>query len=188
MSCAFASKVPLAITDSPLKGFKAYELDTSINPMPPYNRLDFYKVSLVTGHIVVQYADHNLELKGSHLFFANPHIPYSTLLLSAKVTGYACLFTEEFVQANGWFDSLQQSTLFRRGGLPESALTNEQGVYSISIFEKMLAAQSTDYPFKGELICSYLQLLLHEGLRLERVENLSSPRPTPNGNASLLMG
>jgi AraC family transcriptional activator of pobA len=85
---------------APLKGFKAYGLYTTRNPVPSYNRLDFYKVSLVTGHIVVQYAGRTVELKGTHLFFANPRIPYYTLLLSAHVTGYACLFTEEFAQGN----------------------------------------------------------------------------------------
>lgn len=172
----------------PLKGFKGYALDTSINPVPSYSRLDFYKVSLVTGHIVVQYADRNLELTGTHLFFANPHLPYSTLLLSAKVTGYACLFTEEFVQANGWFSSLSHCSLFQRDGLPVCRLVGEQAAYSISLFEKMLAAQSTDYLFKGELVCSYLQLLLHEGLRLPHWANLALPSPTAYGSASLLLG
>ena len=168
----------------PLKGFKAYELDTSCNPMPAYNRLDFYKVSLVTGHIVVQYADRNLELNGTHLFFANPRVPYATLLLSAKVTGYACLFTAEFVQVNNGLANLHQSPLFRPGGLPVCRLEGEQATYSTTLFEKMLAAQSLDYAFKGELIGSYLQLLMHEGLRMQRWENLWSPCPPASGSAS----
>lgn len=178
----------LADAAPPLKGFKAFMLDTSSNPVPSYNRLDFYKVSLVTGHIVVQYADHNLELNGTHLFFANPRIPYSTLLLSAKVTGYACVFTEQFVQANGSADSLHHSPLFRQGGLPVCKLAGEQAEYSSSVFEKMLAAQTLDYAFKGELVCSYLQLLMHEGLRMQRWENLALPHPTPSGNTPLLLG
>ena len=164
----------------PLKGFKAYELDTSCNPMPAYNRLDFYKVSLVTGHIVVQYADRNLELNGTHLFFANPGVPYATLLLSAKVTGYACLFTEEF----GGLANLHQSPLFRPGGLPVCRLEGEQAAYSTTMFGKMLAAQSLDYAFKGELIGSYLQLLMHEGLRMQRWENLWPPCPPASSNAA----
>lgn len=170
-----------------LKGFKARELDTSCNPMPSYNRLDFYKASLVTGHVVVQYADRNLELKGTHLFFANPRVPYSTLLLSAKVTGYACLFTEEFVQANSGLANLSQSPLFRPGGLPVCRLDGEQATYSTTIFGKMLAAQSLDYAFKGELIGSYLQLLMHEGLRVQRWDNLSLPYPPAGGSAPLLL-
>jgi AraC family transcriptional activator of pobA len=168
----------------PLRGFKAYELDTSCNPVPSYNRLDFYKVSLVTGHIVVQYADRNLEVNGTHLFFANPRVPYATLLLSAKVTGYACLFTEEFGQANSGLANLPQSPLFRPGGLPVCRLEGEQATYNTSVFEKMLATQRLDYPFKGELISSYLQLLLHEGLRMQRWENLLVPYLPASGNVS----
>jgi AraC family transcriptional activator of pobA len=182
-----ALQIPPAAATPLLKGFKAYELDTSCNPVPSYNRLDFYKVSLVTGHIVVQYADRNLELNGTHLFFANPRVPYSTLLLSAKVTGYACLFTEEFMQANGGPADLHQSPLFRPGGLPVCRLSGKQGTYSISMFEKMLMAQSLDYAFKGELVCSYLQVLLHEGLRMQRWENLSRLYPPTSDSAPLFL-
>ncbi|GAB3586486.1 hypothetical protein [Hymenobacter daeguensis] len=171
-----------------LKGFKAFELNTSRNPVPSYNRLDFYKASLVTGHIVVQYAGQRLELNGTHLFFAAPHLAYTTLLLSARVTGYACLFTEAFVQANGWFDGLPRFSLFQRGGLCVCELAHEQAAYSTGIFEKMLAAQHTDYLFKGELVGSYLHLLLHEGLRIQRRETRPVPAPTASGNPSLLPG
>ncbi|MGI4762483.1 MAG: hypothetical protein ACRYF0_17360 [Janthinobacterium lividum] len=181
------AQFPLAVAAPSLKGFKAYELDTSCNPVPSYNRLDFYKVSLVTGHIAVQYADRNLELNGTHLFFANPRVPYSTLLLSAKVTGYACLFTEEFVQANGGPADLQQSPLFRPGGLPVCRLNGERGTYSTSVFEKMLTAQNLDYAFKDELVCSCLHLLLHEGLRMQRWEKLSLPHPPASDNAPLFL-
>lgn len=188
MAASLISQSSSAEAALPLKGFKGYELDTSHNPVPSYNRLDFYKVSLLTGHVVLQYADRNLELTGTHLFFANPHLSYSTLLLSAKVSGYTCLFTEEFVQANGWFGSLHYSPLFERNGLPVCRLAGEQAEYSTSLFGKMLEAQNTDYSFKGELVCSYLQLLLHEGLRGLRLGNLSLPRPTAYGNTSLFLG
>lgn len=168
MATPLVSPASSAGAGPPLRGFKAYELDTACNPVPPYNRLDFYKVSLVTGHLVVQYADHQLELNGSYLFFANPRVPYSTWLLSAKVTGYACLFTEEFAHANAGLASLPLSPLFRPGGQPVCPLGSAQAAYSTGVFEKMLAAQRLDYAFKGELIGSYLHLLLHEGLRRQR--------------------
>jgi len=91
MICALAAPPFPADAAPTLKGFKAYELDTSHNPVPSYNRSDFYKVSLVTGHIVVQYTTRTLELKGTHLFFANPRIPYSTLLLSHLEGEAGCL-------------------------------------------------------------------------------------------------
>ena len=41
-----------------------------------------------------------------------------------------------------------------------------------SIFQKMLAAQEADYPFKGELIRTCLQLAIHEALQLQPAETL----------------
>ncbi|WP_311136810.1 helix-turn-helix domain-containing protein [Hymenobacter cellulosilyticus] len=40
------------------------------------------------------------------------------------------------------------------------------------IFQKMLAEQEGDYPFKGELIRTYLQLAIHEALHLQPAETL----------------
>lgn len=173
----FQPLLPAAATPQ-LTGFKGYELDTSSNPVPSYSRLDFYKASLVTGHVVLQYAGRALELNGTHLVFANPHTAYSTLLLSAEVAGYTCLFTEQFVQANGWFERLPHCLLFQREGLLACQLTGGQALHSTSVFEKMLAAQGTDYPFKGELVCACLQVLLHEGLRMQRPASLGRPQPT----------
>ncbi|HEX8326045.1 MAG TPA: hypothetical protein VF629_00805 [Hymenobacter sp.] len=171
-----------------LRGFKAYELDTSRNPVPSYNRFDFYKVSLVTGHVVVQYAGRTLELKGTHLYFANPRIPYTTLLLSARVMGYACLFTKEFVQGNSGLGSLPQSPLFEPGSLPICRLNEVEATYSAGIFEQMLAAQHSGYAFKNELLASYLQLLLHEGLQQQQLGNCFLPEPPALGQLPRWLG
>ncbi|SNC65253.1 hypothetical protein SAMN06265337_1246 [Hymenobacter gelipurpurascens] len=156
-------------------GFKAYAIDTSVNPSPSYNRRDFYKASLVTGHFVLQVAGRSLELNGTYLFFANPRIPYSTLLLSVHITGYACLFTEDFLQANNLFDSMQQDALFASGGIPAYRLTEGQAAYCTDIFHKMQEEQSTGYRFKNDLIRSYLQLLLHEAFRGQHNASFESP-------------
>ncbi|MBG8555067.1 hypothetical protein [Hymenobacter guriensis] len=189
MTYVLSSPPFLADAAAPLRGFKAYELDTSRNPVPSYNRFDFYKVSLLTGHIVVQYATRTLELKGTHLFFASPRLPYSTLLLSAQVTGYACLFTEAFVQSNSGLVSFHHSPLFQPDALPACPLSSEQAIHCTEVFEQMLAAQHSGYIFKGELLASYLQLLLHEGIRMqERLEDLFLPRPAATGSTPQLLG
>lgn len=154
-----------------LKGFKAYEVDTAVNPSLSYRRRDFYKVALVTSHCTVHYADRSIELNGTCLMFANPHIPYSIELHDPRLRGYSCLFTEAYMRENDRSESLQQSPLFKVGGTPIFHLSEEQIAYARSIFQKILAEQSTEYLYKGDLIRTYLQLLIHEALRMQPTES-----------------
>ncbi|GAB2869269.1 helix-turn-helix domain-containing protein [Hymenobacter ruber] len=157
----------LSAQELQLKGFKAYEVDTAVNPGPTYRRRDFYKVALVTSHCTVHYADRSIELNGTCLMFANPHIPYSIELHAPRLTGFSCLFTEAFMKENDRSESLHQSPLFKVGGTPIFPLNPEQATHVSGIFQKILAEQGTDYVFKNDLIRTYIQLLIHEALRMQ---------------------
>jgi hypothetical protein len=37
-----------------LKGFKVYEIETAVNPVPKYSRRDFYKICLVNGNSLLE--------------------------------------------------------------------------------------------------------------------------------------
>lgn len=154
-----------------LKGFKAYEVDTAVGPSLSFRRRDFYKVALVTSHCTMHYADRSIELNGTCLMFANPHIPYSVELHDPFLRGYSCLFTEAYMRENDRSESLQQSPLFKVGGTPIFHLSEEQTAYVRSIFQKILAEQGTDYLYKGDLIRTYIQLLVHEALRMQPTES-----------------
>lgn len=155
-----------------LTGFKAYEVDTDANSdHAAYRRRDFFKVALVTSHCTVHFADRSIELNGTCLMFANPHIPYSIELHTPRLTGYSCLFTEAFMKENDRSESLQQSPLFKVGGSPIFHLSAEQAAYAQGIFQKILAEQSSEYLFKNDLIRTYLQLLIHEALRMQPTES-----------------
>jgi AraC-like DNA-binding protein len=154
-----------------LKGFKAYQVDTAAGPSHAYRRRDFYKVALVTSPCAVHYADRSIAISTPSLMFANPHIPYSVELHDPRLTGYSCLFTEAFMKENDRSESLQQSPLFKVGGTPIFHLSAEQVAYAKGIFEKILAEQSTEYLYKGDLIRTYLQLLIHEALRMQPSES-----------------
>ena len=167
---AIISPTELNTTDLKLKGFKVYEVENPQRTAHVYSRRDYYKVSLVVSQCLIHYASKSLVLDGTYLFFSNPHIPYSVELLTEQHRGYACLFTEEFVKASDRSESLQQSPLFQLSGAPLFKLTDEQAAYATSIFQKMLAEQETAYPFKGDLIRTYIQLLIHEALHMQPTE------------------
>lgn len=149
-----------------MKGFRVFALEPTGGRGPTHSRQDFYKICLLTGQSMVHYEDRRVALRGTCLFFGNPTVPYTSRVLSARQTGYACLFGEEFLAASAGAEPLQQSPLFRRGGTPVLPLGPEQAVYFTSLFQKLLAEQDTAYRHKRELLSSYLRLLLHEALHL----------------------
>lgn len=153
-----------------LKGFKAYEIDSKSGGHS-YNRKDFYKISLNTGTYIFHYADRSFETDETILFFGNPRIPYSCEVVSTINEGYACLFTEEFLKLSDRSESLLQSPLFKIGGTPILTLNKEQKASIASIYQKMIAEQDTDYAFKDELIRNYINLIIHEALKLQPSEN-----------------
>jgi AraC-like DNA-binding protein len=171
------------LLDLQLKGFKVYEKNLTLLPAEQprlaaqvFSRRDYYKVLLLESKCLLHYAHHSLELDGPYLFFTNPHIPYSLELRTDRLHAYACLFTEEFVKGADRSESLHHSPLFRIGSTPLFQLPAPQTDYVRSIFQKMLTEQAGDYPFKGELIHTYVQLLLHEALHLQPVDTLLQPQ------------
>jgi AraC-like DNA-binding protein len=158
-----------------LNGFKVYAVDQPCLTKPHLTRRDYYKVMLMTTRARLHYGHHSAELDGTYLLFFNPHIPYAMEMLGDFRHGYICLFTEEFITALDRSESLQQSPLFKIGSTPLFRLNPEQGTFMSGIFQKMLAAQEASYPFRAELIRTYLQLSIHEALQLQPAENSVPP-------------
>ena len=156
-----------------LKGFKVYEIDSQANSGHTYSRKDYYKINITTGQFIFHYADKSLEANETFLFFGNPHIPYSCEAVSPKFSGYTCVFTEEFLKAGDRSESLQQSPLFKIGGTPIIKLDDEQKDFIIRVFKRMLAEQEADYAFKDELIRNYINLIIHEAVKLQPAESHS---------------
>lgn len=157
-------------TEVKLKGFKAYEIDSKAGGHS-YNRKDFYKISLNTGTYIFHYADRSFETDETILFFGNPHIPYSCEVVSSINEGYACLFTEDFLKLSDRSESLLQSPLFKIGGTPILQINKEQKAAIAPIYQKMIAEQDADYAFKDELIRNYINLIIHEALKMQPSEN-----------------
>jgi AraC family transcriptional regulator, transcriptional activator of pobA len=153
-----------------LKGFKVYEVDDDVHTGHTYSRKDFYKINLTTGKFIFHYAEKSLETDDTFLFFGNPIIPYSCEAVSKKFSGYTCLFTEEFLKLGDRSECLLQSPLFKIGGTPILMLDEEQKDFIIRVFKRMLAEQESDYAFKDEAIRSYINLIIHEAVKMQPSE------------------
>ncbi|HTF18056.1 MAG TPA: helix-turn-helix transcriptional regulator [Chryseolinea sp.] len=81
------------------------------------------------------------------------------------------MFTEDFLRLSERAESLMQSPLFKIGGTPILVLTKPQKKAIADIFQKMIAEQDSSYAFKDELIRNYLNLIVHEALKMQPSES-----------------
>lgn len=136
----------------------------------------FYKISLTSGKYLFHYADRSFETDETILFFGNPRIPYSCEVIRQTADGYACLFTEDFLKLSERSESLLHSPLFKIGGTPILTLDKEQKKSVSAIFQKMLAEQDSNYAFKDELIRNYINLIIHEDLKMQPSETVTQSK------------
>ncbi|HKO80816.1 MAG TPA: helix-turn-helix domain-containing protein [Chitinophagaceae bacterium] len=154
-----------------LKGFNVFQIESDGQATRIYSRKDFYKICLTTGKSIIHYADRSFETEGTVLFFGNPHIPYSWETVSTTYIGYTVLFSEDFLKLSDRSESLHQSPLFKIGGTPIINITDQQREFLNSIFQKMIDEQHTAYTYKDDLIRNYINLIIHEALKLQPSEN-----------------
>ena len=157
-------------SDDALPGkFNVYRIEDFQKTTPlPYYRRDFYKISLLTkGEGIISYADRSYSVNQTILTFSNPLIPYSWEPVIKNEEGYFCLFKEDFMDHTLRAESLSRSPLFKVDG--EHVLFPDERTVSFlkSVFEKMIDELQAPYPNKYELLRSYVQILIHEGLKIK---------------------
>ncbi len=169
-----------------LKGFNVFQIESDGNATRTYSRKDFYKICLTTGKSIIHYADKSFDAEGTVLFFGNPHIPYSWETISTSYVGYTCLFSEEFLKSDR-SESLQNSPLFKIGGTPILKITEQQREFLNTLFQKMLDEQQTDYVYKDDLIRNYINLIIHEALKLQPSQNFDQHKNASSRVASVFL-
>jgi len=126
-------------------------------------------------------------MDGTILFFGNPHVPYSWQTISSSYVGYTCLFSESFLQCNSASQSLQQSPLFKIGGTPVLQITASQRAFLNSLFDKMIEEQKTGYAYKDDLMRNYINLIMHEAMKLQPLENYEPAKNALSRIASVFL-
>lgn len=154
----------------------------ALNPARvPYSRRDYYKIALIRGHNIYHYADKSLELNGTALIFFNPLVPYTWEAACDRITGYFCIFREGFF-LESMRGNIIDLPMFVIGGKPSYILSESQDEQVSQIFEKMLGEISSDYPFKYDLLRSYVTELIHCALKMQPTEALYQH---PNANSRI---
>lgn len=135
----------------------------SSNPSP-YNRRDFYKISLIIGCGVLHFPSERVEVSGRALLFTNPNIPYSWEGTSETQAGYFCLFTENFMQKRN--ESIRDSLLWKIHATPLVMIDEKQEECLMGLFRRMMDEMNGEYIHKYDLLRNYVNLLVHEGLKV----------------------
>ncbi|WP_324674881.1 helix-turn-helix transcriptional regulator [Hymenobacter sp. GOD-10R] len=145
-----------------------YRIEDVATPVSfPHIRRDFYKIKLLNNaQGILSYADRQVEVQAAALVFVNPLIPYSWERTAGRETGYACLFTEEFITQQLKTASVANSPLFRVGGTPVLFPPTEVVHRLGFLFEEVLTEMQSSYAHKYDLLRNYVQLILHEALKL----------------------
>jgi len=155
--------------------YRREEFACDSTSLPP-NRRDFYKISLITkGTGIISYADKSIKIDKPSITFLNPLIPYSWQPTSENQAGFFCLFTEDFVNTTLKNESLSQSPLFKVGG-NHIFFPNEESLKLLqSAFENMVREINSEYANKYDLLRSYVQIIIHEAMKMQPPETFYQP-------------
>ena len=146
--------------------FNVFTLTEYCHKPTPYSRRDFYKISLLTTPVKVQYADRGIEIDKPALMFSNPLVPYSWEPRNNICNGYFCIFKEAFLNG-ARSEGLQESPLYKPGTNPIYFLTDAQVEYISGLFKKMEVELESDYIYKYDLLRNYVNLIIHEALKMQ---------------------
>lgn len=145
--------------------FGVFKRSTSCYQYPtPYNRRDFYKISLIIGTGTLHYPNEKIEVNGRALMFTNPNIPYAWEATSLTQAGYFCLFTENFIHKRN--ESLRESLLWRIHDCPVVNINEEQEALFSGLFLKMIGEMDGEYIHKYDMLRNYIHLVVHEALKV----------------------
>ncbi|SHJ06839.1 helix-turn-helix domain-containing protein [Flavobacterium terrae] len=152
---------------------KFYYCDRKKSEMT-YNRRLYYKISLIKGKNLVEYAGKQVLIEKQGILFATPKIPYRYIPQDNNQSGFFCVFTKEFMSKSKTGLLIDELPIF----LPSSdfiyQLSDEQYLEIEAIFKKMDTELSSDYTFKYDLLRNYVLELIHSGQKLKPIESIVS--------------
>lgn len=147
--------------------FNVFTMEDYTGPLPaypmPYSRKDYYKIALIRGAHLVEYADHSYNVQHNMLMFANPQIPYNWTPENAQPVGAFCVFTEDYMKG---FGNITDYPLYQPGGTPILDITDAAADQVMEHFKRMFTEIASDYMYKYDVLRSQVFELIHAGLKL----------------------
>lgn len=133
----------------------------------PYNRRAYYKISLIRGKSIAEYADKVIHIEANALLFGTPQIPYRWIPEDPKLTGIYCVFTDEFLIRSKSGVMLDDLPIFKPGGYPVFQISAEEADEIEIILRKMQKEIASDYAYKYDLLRNFVLEIIHYGQKLQ---------------------
>lgn len=148
--------------------FNAFDIAERVkcgHAYPTYIRRDFYKIMLFQGKGVFHFGDQSIAVDGNTLLFFNPRVPYTFDAELQNITGYFCVFQDEFFRGNLRL-KLDEIPLFMPGAKPVFVLGIEELNEVTTSFVKIIKELNGEFLYKYDLIRSYVSELIFYAMKL----------------------
>jgi len=156
-------------------------------PDMPYNRRLYYKISLIKGRNLVEYADKTVLIDKQGILFATPKIPYRYIPQASEQAGFFCVFTKEFLSKSKTGLLIDDMPIYQPTSDFVYQLTDEQFQNIEGIFRKMDTELSSDYAFKYDLLRNYVLELIHTGQKLKPMQSTAAATNAASRISSLFI-
>lgn len=151
-----------------------YSCSKGTRPKMPYSRKTYYKISLIKGNNLVEYADKTVIIDGYAVLFATPRIPYHYEPLNTDQAGHFCIFTSEFLPPNKTGIHLDELPIFSNNSDFVFEISKKQYDELKELYAKMHTEFGSDYPYKYDLLRNYVMELIHYGQKLKPMASSTS--------------
>lgn len=152
-----------------------------------YNRRLYYKISLIKGSNLVEYADKTVLIETQGILFATPKIPYRYTPQAKEQAGFFCIFTKEFLSKSKTGLLIDELPIYQPSSDFVYQLNDKQYREMEAIFIKMDAELSSDYAFKYDLLRNYVLELIHTGQKLKPIQSATSTTNASSRISSLFI-
>lgn len=144
-----------------------YAKGCDAKPTMPYNRRTYYKISLIRGKNIAEYADKVIAIHDQAILFATPRIPYKYTPENADQAGHFCVFTKDFLSKSNSGIVIDDVPIFRPGSDFIYQISAQQADEFELIFQRMHHEIASAYAFKYDLLRTYVMELIHYGQKLK---------------------
>jgi AraC family transcriptional regulator, transcriptional activator of pobA len=165
---------------------RAQRFDKDNQEFLPYSRRDYYKIWIGGAKSIIHYATYSVNIDRPALVFSNPRVPYAYESFEPHA-GYLCMFTEAFLSETNRPISLQESPLFKPGTRTVFFPNEQQFTFISSLFAKLVDEINSSYLHRHDVLRSYVNLIIHEGLKLEPTLHTVAPQNASSRIAGLFL-
>lgn len=136
-----------------------------------YSRRKYYKISLIKGRNLVEYADKTVLVEEQGILFATPRVPYRYTPQNQNQSGFFCVFTEEFLSRSKTGLPVFDLPIYQPNSDFVFQLNDVQYQEIEGVFNKMTTELASDYAYKYDLLRNYVLELIHMGQKLKPIES-----------------